>query len=182
MFEFRIGCATDCCAQHGKKCGLQCLFLQKNVRRIKNLLDREARRNKMAVHPGENIAKALLEDRAITVLSVLGDVVSIVGFTYLIPWKNHVEIAGLVIRKNYRELGVGGKLFSRAIELAGNKYPQQQVIFFANDVSEKIGRKYGFWSAPYLLTDPESSELCKDCKKEYKKPGGCRCRAMILNK
>jgi len=131
----------------------------------------------MAVHPQERIVQAVIAGDAIIVETNDGKVI---GFIYLIHWKNHIEIAGLIIEESFRKHKLGGQLFKKALTLAIHKYPKKKIIFFANGVSQKLGEKYNFTPMPELLTSTEFESLCKNCTKEYKKPENCRCRVMVL--
>lgn len=164
------------CDYYGGNCRLECRLYKFVIVDVKNLLDSEAKKDTMTVHPKEKIVSAIVAGDAIIAQSLDGKVI---GFVYLVCWDKHVEIAGLVIKKNFRQHGLGRKLFNEILSLASARYGEKQIIFFANDVSKKLGEKQGFSSLPEFLMDPEFQELCRDCTKEYKKPYGCRCRVMM---
>ena len=154
-------------------------MLVETVDQIINLLQPEAYQGNMAVHSRQQVEQAIKRNEAIIALT---NAKKIVGFVYLLPWKNHVEIAGLVVHPNYRQQKIGAKLFRKAIALAKRQHPQKTIIFFANNISKNIGKKHGFSMAPKLLTHQEFAGLCQDCLKSYKKPNNCHCQVMILTK
>ena len=167
----------------GVDCKLECNSYKPIVDKVKKLLDAEIERETMTMHPLKNIVKAMVDGDAIIVMSSDDEVI---GFIYLKHWDNFIEdsdfvleIAGLVVEESFRNHGVGVELFSRIISVVDNKYEHKRIIFFANDVSRKLGEKFGFSSQPELLENTEFQELCKGCTKEYRKPKGCRCRVMI---
>jgi N-acetylglutamate synthase-like GNAT family acetyltransferase len=168
--------AGGCTHYGGVKCDLRCNLYKFMVEDIKKLLDNEIEKATMTSHPRENIIKSLIDGDAIVVLSLEDEVI---GFVYLKHWLGHIEIAGLVVEDVFRKHGLGVKLFSEIIFVAESKYESKKIIFFANDASGRLGKKFGFVAQPDLLEDTEFQELCKGCTKEYKKPVNCYCHVMI---
>ena len=167
------------CDWYNVECKLDCKVYLETINSVKKLLDTEAKKDTMAVHPRERIVKAVINGDAIIAKENNG---KIIGFVYLIHWEKHIEIAGLIIEESFRKHKLGGQLFKKILALATHKYPKKKIIFFANGVSQKFGKKYNFSPMPELLTSTEFQSLCKNCTKEYKKPQNCRCRVMVLDK
>lgn len=169
---------NNICSRYNCECKLDCELYLKIINDVKELLDSEAKKDTMAVHPKERIIEAIVNG---DVIIAKNNKEEVIGFIYLIHWKNHIEIAGLVVKECFRKHKLGGKLFKDIFTLAQYKYPEKKIIFFANNVSQKFGQKHGFLAMPELIVNPEFQSLCKDCTKEYKKPQDCRCRVMIFD-
>lgn len=69
------------CNLYGGKCNLDCEMYLETINSVKNLLDTEAKKDTMAVHPRERIVQAVIAGDAIIVKT--GDE-KVIGFIYLI--------------------------------------------------------------------------------------------------
>lgn len=144
----------------------------KNLERIIGL---EAENGKMLKWSEADLKKAINNEDS--VLALINK--EIVGFICLTLYREYVEIGALIVSSEYRRNGIGMSLIKKSISLAKEKYPDKNVILFANKISFQMSKQFNF-----VLVDKENIgiEIWKACDAclERKDFPNCHCQPMML--
>ncbi|MDR1860009.1 MAG: GNAT family N-acetyltransferase [Bacteroidales bacterium] len=112
----------------------------------------------------EYINKKMLEGKAIIALD--GD--HFAGFCYIESWghDNFVANSGLIVRKEYRGLGLAKAIKYKAFELSRNKFPGAKIFGLTTGLAVmKINHELGYRPVTFSeLTDDDAFwKGCKSC-------------------
>jgi len=104
---------------------------------------------------------------------------NVVGFICLFNYTDSVEIAALIVRPDYRGMGIGMKLAKQLMSLSKKIYPHKFAIMFANEISSHIAIKLGLVIVDKEILNDEFWDLCNDCPEFVNFPD-CHCKPMML--
>jgi len=112
----------------------------------------------------EYINKKILEGKGIIALD--GD--NFAGFCYIESWGHNRFVAnsGLIVKKEYRGLGLAKEIKKKAFELSRTKYPEAKIFGLTTGLAVmKINHELGYRPVTFSeLTDDEDFwEGCKSC-------------------
>jgi N-acetylglutamate synthase-like GNAT family acetyltransferase len=134
----------------------------------------------------EYIAAAMKQGHAAIALNGLGDVV---GFCLIKLWDNgkFISNSGLVVKKEYREHGVGTAIIQKLYQLCVQQYPASTLFSLTDSpMVIKTRTAMGFGEVPYsdITQDPQFWQGCTTCPHypTLVQNGGKKCLCKVLIK
>lgn len=101
-----------------------------------------------------------------SIIALDGD--NFVGFCYIevFEGKKYVSNSGLIVKEDYRKLGVAKKIKTRVFELAREKFPEARIFGITTSLAVmKINSELGYKPVTYseLTQDEQFWKGCKSC-------------------
>ena len=134
----------------------------------------------------EYIKTKILESKAILAL-VKG---SLAGFCYIESWgdKSYVANSGLIVKHEYRSLGIAKKVKRKAFEHSRKMFPNAKLFGLTTSLPVmKINSDLGYIPVTYaqLTTDEAFWQGCRSCVNyeilQSKNRSNCMCTAMLFD-
>lgn len=135
----------------------------------------ESKNNRMLAWREDELRKAMEERNAFVAFSKIG----LSGFVCLVSYQKYIEICALIVKVGRRGKHDGTRLMKVIIELAEEKYPDKRVVLLANEISFRMGERFGFVAIDKNDLDDEIRTGCAACPERKNYPD-CHCQPMLL--
>jgi len=122
---------------------------------------------------GTGIAKrspSYLEEKILTGKAIIakGNTNKLIGFCYIESWghKDFVATSGLIVKDNYRGVGISKKIKEEAFKLSREKFPKAKLFSITTSIAVmKLNMRMGYEPVTLenLTNDKEFWEGCKGC-------------------
>ncbi|NQT49380.1 GNAT family N-acetyltransferase [Candidatus Kuenenbacteria bacterium] len=101
------------------------------------------------------------------------------GYSSFKIWQSCIEMMSLIVKKEFRNQGLGFQLRQFVLEKALKRFPEKMFLSLPNKNSINIVRKSGFVDLFKLALPLELRESCENCLEENDFPN-CHCQALVF--